>query len=230
MIRILSFLFMLMVILQPLARCNARSDVRAGNKAYAKGMYEKSLDHYAAGLPDVRARGKILNNMGLSYYRRAKYPEAMANFQNALREKHLTASEKSIVAYNMGNAAYRDGKEAQAVEAYKTAIDLDPANTDAKYNLSFIKKKKQDKNKQQQKQQQNKKQNKQSPDPQQKQPDPAKPDPSKKDEPSPPKPEPGDINQADAQRILDKLAKDEARNPVKPRAELKGDGHVDKDW
>ncbi len=38
----------------------------------------------------------------------------------------------------MGNAAYKAGKKDEAIAAYKKALDLNPNDPDAKYNLEYL--------------------------------------------------------------------------------------------
>jgi tetratricopeptide (TPR) repeat protein len=40
--------------------------------------------------------------------------------------------------YNLGNSAYRQGRLEEAVELYKRALELDPDDRDAKFNLEFV--------------------------------------------------------------------------------------------
>lgn len=51
----------------------------------------------------------------------------------------------SDIYYNLGNANYRLGKNAQAILAYERALRLDPSNADAKTNLKFVSDRLQDK-------------------------------------------------------------------------------------
>jgi tetratricopeptide (TPR) repeat protein len=43
--------------------------------------------------------------------------------------------------YNSGNVLYREGKWEEAIGAYKKALELNPNDEDAKYNLEFVRQK-----------------------------------------------------------------------------------------
>lgn len=47
--------------------------------------------------------------------------------------------ESATLYYNLGNAHYRLGQNAQAILNYERALKLDPANADIKHNLEFAK-------------------------------------------------------------------------------------------
>jgi tetratricopeptide (TPR) repeat protein len=65
------------------------------------------------------------------------YEEAIKNYQDvAATAQDIQLEEKSL--YNIGNCKYRQGMLEEAVEYYKKALDLNPDDQDAKYNLEFV--------------------------------------------------------------------------------------------
>jgi tetratricopeptide (TPR) repeat protein len=134
--------------------------VRAGNRAYKKGVYDQALDKYRAAEIAAPANPVVHFNIGDALYKTGKPDEAAAAYQRALAGKD--ARRRAQTYYNLGNTAYRANKSDEALEYYKKALDHDPGDRDAKYNFEYILRQKaqpQSKNKQQrdQKGQNNKK-------------------------------------------------------------------------
>jgi tetratricopeptide (TPR) repeat protein len=45
---------------------------------------------------------------------------------------------REAALYNLGNCAYRQGRLQEAVELYRAALEIDPDDEDAKFNLEFV--------------------------------------------------------------------------------------------
>lgn len=150
-------------------------------------------------------------------------PEAQFNLGHALyiEQSYAAAGEayakvaaavthppsKSAAFYNEGNAFYRQGKLDQAIEKYKQALRLNPADVDAKHNLELSRKL--DKMQKEQQKQQGK----------------------QKDEQNDQKPEtkPGEMSQEDAERLLEAVAQQE--NSTKEKAgKKKPEPTMGEDW
>jgi len=147
--------------------------VRAGNAAYGAGEYEKALalyDEAEVGCPEC---AELAYNRGLAYYRMRDFVKAREMFNSALTTRDLGLEARA--KYNLGNVAYAQALEKlsapqeaitsarQAIEYYRDALDINPADGDARANIEiaqlFIKdlldKLKNEQEKQQQDQQQN---------------------------------------------------------------------------
>lgn len=61
--------------------------------------------------------------------------QAIAGYNQVLSE----GQSSSELYYNLGNAYYRNGNVGQAIVAYERALKLDPTNSDARFNLKFVK-------------------------------------------------------------------------------------------
>ena len=114
---------------------------------------------------------------------------------------------KAAVLYDAGNAYYRQGKLDQAMEKYKQALRLNPADVDAKHNLELSKKL--DK---QQKEQQKKN---------------GKPKDDKSDQK--PQPKPGEMSKEDAQRLLEAMAQEE-KSAKEKAGKQKPEPPTGEDW
>jgi tetratricopeptide (TPR) repeat protein len=117
--------------------------------------------------------------------------------------------------YNIGNCQFKQGQLDQAIESYTASLLLNPKDRDAKQNLEFcLKIKEQMKN---QPQSDSTKQNQQDQQNQQPQPQPQ------------PQTKPGEISKEDANRILQALQNQEKQN-LKNQREKAEKERVEKDW
>ena len=102
---------------------------REGRFAEAQKIYARSdMDHPK----DLRYR----YNRGCAEYQAGDYKGAMAAFSSVLRR----GEEREIrfrAAYNLGNAAFKQGDAAQAAEYYRQAIRIDPKEDQARHNLEL---------------------------------------------------------------------------------------------
>lgn len=69
-----------------------------------------------------------------SAYTAERYAEAVKLYNNAID----SIGSSSDAYYNLGNAYFRLGKNAQAILAYERALRINPANSDARANLEFV--------------------------------------------------------------------------------------------
>jgi Ca-activated chloride channel family protein len=111
-----------------------------GERLYAEGKYSEAYDQFKAAL--ARRRTPLLAyDAGNALYRMRRYEDAAKHFRDAAAEPPLR--QRSL--YNLGNALVRASEEAtqpaeplrQAIAAYETALRLDPADMDAKWNLEI---------------------------------------------------------------------------------------------
>ncbi len=161
------------VLCAMVANLAAAADVgtlmRQGNGLYARGKYEEALGRYqmAAVLePDASA---IRFNTGNALYRLGRYPEAARELELALIDRKPLRRANAL--YNLGNVAYKAGQLDAAIQAYKQALLENPRDRQAKENLEFCLRKKQeqppDSSQQNQQQQQQQQQPRPQPQPQQ---------------------------------------------------------------
>lgn len=228
--------------------------IRQGNRDYDDGDYKKAEIKYIKSTQSQKASHKGFYNLGDAWYMEKNYLEAAAAF-DTLRTFKMDDKTRSESYYNLGNSLLKAGIDSaqlaqkvlpQSIEAYKQSLRLNPADTNAKYNLAYAQKlldksqkqqqqqnkDKKDQNKDQQKQDQQKqdqqKQDQQKQD-QQKQ-DQARQDQQKQQQQQG---QPQQISKEDAERILDALKNDEKQTLEKlTEAKIKTMRVVksDKDW
>ena len=129
---------------------SARSLVKEGNAAYREGNYDEALKSYEQAGEQEPDSGRIHFNKGAALYQQGDYSKALDEFEkaavagNAAGDREFEARAK----YNAGNSLFRQGEKQQttaprgavdslnrSVEAYRRAIQLNPALADAAHNL-----------------------------------------------------------------------------------------------
>lgn len=79
------------------------------------------------------ASGIDFIDQGNKAYEQKQYKKAVEMYERALRD-----GESSQLRYNLGNAYYRLNDRAHAILNYERALNLDPGNSDARFNLKFV--------------------------------------------------------------------------------------------
>ena len=130
---------------------------RNGNQLYNQQQYPNAEAAYRQSI-NKKANDAANFNLGDALYQQQQYETAAQQFaQTAQTSPYYTTKAQSY--YNLGNALYKNNKIDECIEAYKNALRLNPNHAEAKYNLAYVQKKKQQD--QQNKDEQNKdKQNK----------------------------------------------------------------------
>jgi Ca-activated chloride channel family protein len=154
---------------------------------FAAGNYRAAAQAYASAADAAPQDARLRYDEGASYYRSGQFDRAAQAFEQAMSASDLALQQQS--SYNLGNARYRLGQSdlqqdpqktvstwEDALKDYQNATDLNPNDSDARYNRDLLQKeieelKKEIKQQQQQQQQQQnqQQQNQQSPQNQQNQ-------------------------------------------------------------
>lgn len=127
---------------------------REGNELYKKKQYAEAESLYVRGgkhEPDVFTSAF---NLGDALYRQGKYDQARQQF-DMLTQSPVSADSLALVHHNIGNCYLQQKQYQPAIDAYKKALRLNPADEESRYNLAYAQKMLKQ---QQQKQQQNQKQ------------------------------------------------------------------------
>ena len=149
-----------------------RSEVRAGNRDFKKGLYREAEIDYKRALIADSASVTAKYNLGNALYKAESYNEAELYFKDLGDTlKNLSKSKASDYFHNSGNLALKQKKYQEAVEAFKESLRLEPDNFETKSNLAYAQKmlkdqqqNQQSQNQQQQQQDQNQDQNQQNQD------------------------------------------------------------------
>jgi Ca-activated chloride channel family protein len=121
---------------------------KKGNELYKKGSYEDALKQYDDALLLAPSDTLLKMNKGSSLYRLGKFDDAEAEYNAALSQKNK--KKQADAHYNLGNIQFKQGdalsqsggqgamdKYKSALQHYITALDLQPYNKDAKWNIEL---------------------------------------------------------------------------------------------
>lgn len=222
--------------------------IRQGNRHYEDADYKKAEIEYIKSLQSAKTADKGFYNLGDALYMQNNYLQAAAAF-DTLRTFRMDDKIRAKTYYNLGNSLLKlaiDSAQvagqalAQSIDSYKNSLRLDPADTDAKYNLAYAQKmlEKMQQQQQQQNQDQQQKQDQQKQDQEQKEQE-QNQEQQQKDELADQQQQqqqqskPQEISKEDAERILEALKNDEKQTLEKlKQAQIKMTRVVksEKDW
>ncbi len=103
--------------------------------AYAAGHYDQALSGFLDRQMSRPDEPRLNLAVGSAHYQMKSFDEAAAAYAGAAREADPKLRAQAL--YNLGNVAFRQGKLEDAVKLYQGALDLDPNDQDAKFNLEF---------------------------------------------------------------------------------------------
>jgi tetratricopeptide (TPR) repeat protein len=109
--------------------------MREGSSLERQGKYEDALRKYQDALVLEPDNVRIHYDMGRALYRMKKHPEAAAEFQLGLLSKGRLLKARSL--YNIGNCQFRQNGLDAAIASYSQALMLDPNDLQAKQNLEY---------------------------------------------------------------------------------------------
>ncbi len=144
---------------------NGHKQVTEGNKLYAEEKYDEANNKYRDALIENPESSIVNFNIGDVQYKKRNFEEAAKSYEKSTSSEDIIVQSKSY--YNIGNTLYKMGKLPESILAYKKALELNPEDEDAKYNLEYVRaklkdnseKQPQDNQQQQQKQEEQEQQN-----------------------------------------------------------------------
>jgi len=123
-----------------------------GEKYFNASEYEEAARYYQDALEDNPESAALHYNLGAAAYKRDRFDEAIASFNQALQSDDLSLQERAY--YNLGNSHYRQGETMEgtdpqktighwqeALTAYSSSLKLQPENQKARFNHDFVEKK-----------------------------------------------------------------------------------------
>lgn len=140
-----------------------QNKIDKGNEDFENKRYQSAMEKYREVQVKNPDSPPVEYNLATTLYKVDQFQESAAHLKSAVDKSQGDPSLQAKAAYNYGNALYRVGDFDGAIEAYKKALELNPNDKDAKYNLEVIQNKKSKFDKENQNRQQDKKndQNKQ---------------------------------------------------------------------
>jgi len=105
-------------------------------KAYDQGLFDQALQGFTDLQVEYPEDPEVALNLGSSHYQMRNFAEADRAFSRAALASDEPLRQEAL--YNLGNSAFRQGRLEESVELYKAALELDPEDEDAKFNLEFV--------------------------------------------------------------------------------------------
>jgi Ca-activated chloride channel family protein len=122
----------------PAGAADLKGSLGQAQSAYDSGDYDTAAQHFVSAQLEAPEKTEISYDLGNARYKAEDYDGALQAYRQVLETGDVTLQEKAH--YNMGNAHFRNGDLDKAIESYEAALALDEADTQAKENLEFVKK------------------------------------------------------------------------------------------
>ena len=163
---------------------NENNLIRSGNRAYKKKQLDQSVKQYQAAVDKAPDNATAHYNLGNAQFRKNDFDAAAKSYEASVTHSPADKSMTEKGLYNKGVALAKQKKLQESIDAWKSALKLDAADSAARENLekalAELKKQQQQQQQQQQKKdQKDKKDQKKNPDQQQQQEQQPKPQPSR---------------------------------------------------
>jgi len=132
---------------------NQKSFLRDGNTLYTDSSYNEAEMQYRKSLEKDQDYFNASFNLADAVYKQERFEEASALF-DALRDNAPTENDLAKVYHNLGNSLVKEQKLEEAIDAYKSALRINPKDEDTRHNLALSKQKKQEQENQEDKEDQ----------------------------------------------------------------------------
>lgn len=222
--------------------------VTEGNKLYAEEKYDEANNKYRDALIESPESPIVNFNIGDVQYKKRNFEEAIKSYEKSTFSDDISLQSKTY--YNIGNTLYKMAKLPESILAYKKALELNPEDEDAKYNLEYVRAKLKDnsekqpqENQQQEQQEEQQQQDQQNQDTEQnseeEQQDEQEQKQSSDEQQNPDQQqeeqqeqaaEPKEISKEDAERLLNALQNEEKDLLKEQKPKRRGRPFRGKDW
>jgi len=119
-------------------------ELERGNRLYRAGRYAEAVVAYQEALRAGEDSPRLHYNLGTALLQLGRYQEAQRAFGQALTTVDPELRQRAL--YNLGNRFLLEGRQpgdrqgellTAAIEAYRQALRIDPADVNAKWNLEL---------------------------------------------------------------------------------------------
>jgi tetratricopeptide (TPR) repeat protein len=116
-----------------------------GNCLIDNEKYDEAIPLYQEAQKDPRHRITSMGKIGLCFYLKGWYTDAIDVFNQAIDSYEIKEDEVAKeLRYNLGRAYEDDGQEEKALEIYRKIAQLDFAYRDVRQRVDRLRKKKQE--------------------------------------------------------------------------------------
>ena len=129
------FILSLLMSINSIAQ-NKKSFLRNGNELYADSSYNEAEIQYRKSLLEDQDYFNASFNLADAIYKQERYEESSALF-DALKDDAPTETDLAKVFHNIGNSLVKEQKLDEAIEAYKSALRINPNDKDTRHNLAL---------------------------------------------------------------------------------------------
>ena len=130
----IAFSFLLTLLFSTTFAQNDNQLIKKGNDAYNKKQYDIASDIYRKASEKNPGSQKASFNLGNAFYKSGKPEEALMAYEAAIQNSKLP-TDKSGAFYNKGVVLQNSKKLPESIDAYKSALRLNPTDEDARLNL-----------------------------------------------------------------------------------------------
>ena len=125
----------LLLMTSAVAYSQARNGyVISGNRFYNEKKYDKALPEYQKAKETNAGDAVTSYNLGNAYFRNNNFDDAIKNFEQSI-ENSTNDGLKQSGYYNKGVSFSKQSKLEESIDAYKTAVKMNPSDNDARINL-----------------------------------------------------------------------------------------------
>jgi len=107
-----------------------------GINYYQNREFEEARNYYESLIRERGNNPQAQFGRGSSSYQQGDMETAEKAFEQSLKSPDLDLRSKAL--YNLGNTFYQNKKTDEALAYYRKALELDPNDTEAKYNYEFL--------------------------------------------------------------------------------------------
>ena len=109
--------------------------IKRGNAHYKAEAYDAALEAYQSAAEDRPEDAISRYNLGTALYQKKQFEKASDEFRRSLDTADPVHQAQGY--YNLGNTQVQLNDIEGAIRSYKSALRLNPADLDAKYNLEL---------------------------------------------------------------------------------------------
>lgn len=115
-----------------------RSDIRRGNKLYEKGKFTEAEVKFKQAIQKNPSSYEAAYNLAGALYKQNRMEEAATQYAKIVDGKDNENTANTL--YNVGNTMLNTRKLDEAIESYKKSLRLNPDDMQAKFNLAYAQK------------------------------------------------------------------------------------------